>query len=225
MKIENVGAVIWDLDGTIIESFSVVEKILQEITAEQGRPIPTHEEILLNYHGTLEDTIQGVLDITSGDELDAVVTNFLNKEQHYYEGDASVHLFVDAIDLAHKLTDRGAKQLLVTNRTHNDTGNVSPRAIVATTVLADYIKDIRCSDEVEYRKPDKRVAQDWVEDNSIDPTSLLVIGDQFVDAQLATNLGCRAILVLRGSKNIPHLDSIERNHVLLVDNLHEVELV
>ncbi len=67
------------------------------------------------------------------------------------------------------------------------------------------------------------MAEDWLNKHSINPDSLLVIGDQHVDAELAVNLGARALLVRRNG-DIPHLDELDPKHdkLIIVDDLHDV---
>jgi phosphoglycolate phosphatase-like HAD superfamily hydrolase len=60
----------------------------------------------------------------------------------------------------------------------------------------------------------------------LNPREVVVIGDQFVDAQLALNIGARAILIRRNG-DIPHLDSLVNSNeedITIVDNLEEVTL-
>jgi len=59
------------------------------------------------------------------------------------------------------------------------------------------------------------------------PAEAVVIGDQFVDAQLARNIGARAILVRRNG-DIPHLDTLlhhDPEDIVVVDSLEGIEVV
>ncbi len=226
MTIENVKGVVWDLDGTLIDSFGIFEKIISDLVEENGHALPTHEFMLSNYHGSLEETLQRILAINSAQELDVTITAFLKKQEVYYAGDLETHLFRDASMLAQRAEKQGIHQMLVTNRAHAGRGPASPRFIIASTALADCIHEIYPGDEVEYRKPDKRSLGDWLERYQLTPQEVVVIGDQFVDAQLALNIGARAILVKR-SGDIPHLDTLTHKNlgdVIIVDNLETIEL-
>lgn len=215
----------WDMDGTLLDSFGIYVDILAEVVKQEGRVMPTREECVRHFHGSLEESIQNVLGIKSAEELALTIEKFLKIQENYYQGDVNAHLFNDATMLAQQAAKKNVKQLLVTNRAHINRGSASPRAIVAATVLADCIHEIRASDEVEFRKPDKRVVVGWLEANNISPDEVLVIGDQHVDAQLAANLDVRSLLVGREG-DIPHLDMVESNthKPLVVGNLHDVIL-
>jgi phosphoglycolate phosphatase-like HAD superfamily hydrolase len=227
MRIENVKGVIWDLDGTLLDSFGIFEQIIADVVQESGHDMPTHDYMLSNFHGSLEETVQRILSIDSAEELDHTITSFLKKQEVHYADDLETHLFQDATMLAQRAAVQGIHQLLVTNRAHQGRGNASPRAIIAGTVLADCIHEVRPGDEVEYRKPDARSVIDWMEHHQLSPGEVLVIDDQFVGAQLALNIKARALLIKRNG-DIPHLDTLtHQNHkdIFVVDDLEAVELI
>ena len=226
MIIENVKGIVWDLDGTLIDSFEIFEQVIADLVEVSGHKMPSHEYMLSNYHGSLEETIQKILGIDSAKELDDMVKAFLEKQQVHYAGDLDSHLFMDASLLAQQAAKLDIHQLLLTNRAHEGRGTASPKAIIAGTVLADFIHEIRPGDEVDFRKPDKRSLGNWMERLRLKPQEVVVIGDQFVDAQLALNLGARAILIKRNGE-IPSLEKLtHQNHedILLVNNLENIEL-
>lgn len=227
MKIENVKGIIWDLDGTLLNSFDILEQIIAEIVLESGHKMPTRDFMLRNYHGSLKESIKGMLRLNSIEEVDEIVALFLMKQKDHYSGDLESHLYKDATSLAQKAVKRGIQQLLITNREHEGTGNASPRYIIASTILADCISEIFPSDQIAYRKPDKRSIGDWMDRHNLTSSETIVIGDQFVDAQLALNIGSRVILIKRNS-HIPHIEKIiskNQESMFVVDSLNIVELV
>jgi phosphoglycolate phosphatase-like HAD superfamily hydrolase len=226
MKIDNVQAIIWDLDGTLMNSFAIFERVLSDVALTRGYTPPGRATMLENYHGTLEEAIQNALGLDSPEELAAATVSFLKLQEKHYKGGLEAHLFADACELARQAAVQTIPQLLVTNRDHTDRGTASPRSIVAATVLADYIHEIRAGDEVSFRKPDKRAVSDWLAAHALKPNQVLVIGDQFVDAQLAVNIGARALLVRRGDA-IPHMQALLASNpttITIVDNLYGIEI-
>jgi phosphoglycolate phosphatase-like HAD superfamily hydrolase len=223
MIILDIKCIVWDLDGTLVDSYGVFGDILAEVVEIEGRAMPSQAERLRHYHGSLQETIQNVLGIKSAEELSKTLEIFLKLQEKYYEGDLGRHLYSDATKLACQASKKGITQVVVTNREHSGRGNASPLAIVKGTVLSDYIQDVVAGDDVEFRKPDKRSVVGLLESYNLMPENILVIGDQFVDAQLALNLGARAILVSRNGE-IPHLNTIE-NHTATVTVLPDLENV
>lgn len=224
IEVANVRGIIWDLDGTLLDSFGLYVGVLGEIVGERGLDMPNDEQFTNNYHGSLEDSIRGTLGLESDFELAEIVTSFLEKQDPRYEKPEE-HLFNDAVLLAQQAAQKGIEQLVVTNREHGSRGLASPRSIVAATALAECINEIRCGDEVEFRKPHRNVAEDWMAKHNIAAENLLIVGDQHVDAELAVNLGARALIVERNGK-IPHLDSSDDKHkeLILVETLHGIKL-
>jgi phosphoglycolate phosphatase-like HAD superfamily hydrolase len=224
MKLEHVEGIIWDLDGTLLDSFGVFESIIADVIVDSGHAMPSRQHMIENYHGSLRETIKAMLDIDSDDVLNIAEKIFKEKQVRHYDSDISNSLFEDAINLAKRAGSLGINQLIVSNRAHTGSGNASPKAIVAGTVLVDYIHEVRTHDEVEYPKPDKRAIGDWLDRHDLDPSNVIVIGDQHVDAELAINIGARAIFIKRDGQ-APHLNKLSNPAaVLVVDSLDEVEL-
>ena len=225
-EIGNVQGVIWDLDGTLLNSRGVFDAVLEDVTAVTGHQMPTAEDIDNNYHGTLEETIGRLLGIESIPELENIIELFLSHQERHYEEAIDSHLYKDAVYIAQQAAHLYIPQLLVTNRAHGGRGYASPRAIIEATILFGYIHRVNPGDEVAFRKPDKRAVGDWMEQTDTTPEGLLVIGDQAVDAELALNLGARAVLVERGGK-IPHLSNLahdQRDHITIVDDLSLIRI-
>lgn len=65
MRIENVKGIIWDLDGTLLDSFGIFEQIITDVVQESGHTMPSHEYMLSNFHGSLEETVQRMWNIVS----------------------------------------------------------------------------------------------------------------------------------------------------------------
>lgn len=223
-EIHGVRGIIWDLDGTLLDSFRLYTELIGELVVDHGLTMPTQEHMERNFHGSLEDSVRDTLGLESDEQLARVLEDFLRKQDPKYEYPEE-HLFNDAVLLAQRAAHLGIEQMIVTNRDHKGRGPASPRAIVAATVLAECIDEIRSGDEVSFRKPDGRVASDWLEKHGILPSELLVIGDQHVDAELAFNLGARALIITRNG-DIPHLDRLDPRHeaLTIVDTLHDVTI-
>lgn len=220
MQLNNISTIIWDLDGTLIDSFDISEEILLEITSEVGIPMPSRQTRLLNYHGTLDETLKNTLGLNDT-ELAPVLESFLEKQDKLYEGDINNHLYEDAVALVKKAGESGITQIVLTNRSHQGRGLASPKSIIANSVLANYIEHVICGDEVEFRKPDGRSLDKWLQNNKIKKEDILVIGDQFVDAKLAENLSTRAVLIKRNG-DIPHIEEAE--YVTIVNSLNDILL-
>ncbi|MEO8105281.1 MAG: HAD hydrolase-like protein [Candidatus Saccharibacteria bacterium] len=218
-----VELIIWDLDGTLLNSLIISIDVWQTVLPRHGFSAPTKHEVARNYHGTLLETAQSLAPLATPKQTTAILNDFMIVDNAYIQ-DANYHLFPDAVSLAERAHATGAKQILVTNRAHGiDRLNASPRNLIANSRLRDLFDVIICSDEVVERKPSRHVLSGIEHD----PSKTLIVGDQFVDAQFAANLGCQAVLVNRNGFPIAHLDKLDAGweaYVQLVQSLDEVDL-
>lgn len=226
MKFEQVEALAWDLDGTLIDSFELYCHVITEIARNRGLPPLSKVDAARNYHGTLGDSLAAAFPTVPPDQMGGIAEEFIDIQEKHYEEDVDRHFFEDAVRLVHAAEIMGLRQVVITNREHGGRRFASPRSIIERSVIAGFIHEIRCGDEVKARKPDPRSLDDWLASQQLSPDRLLVVGDQFVDAQLAVNLGSRAVLAAR-SGEVHHINqTLESNpeSVFLVDTLDEVEL-
>lgn len=215
--------IIWDLDGTLLNSLAISIDVWQTVLPRHGFNAPTKHEVARNYHGTLQETAQALVPHATPKQIIAILNDFMMVDNAFIQ-DADQHLFPDAVFLAERAHAAGAKQILVTNRAHGiNRRNASPRNLIANSCLRDVFDMIICGDEVDERKPSRNVMASI----SHDASRTLIVGDQFVDAQFAHNLGSRAILVSRDGSEIAHLSLLDAgwgSYVQLVKSLNEVEL-
>lgn len=225
----NVKTIVWDLDGTLLNSFDIFDHCLNSVLCEDGMSPAPVQVLQRNYHGTLEDSIAGVL-IDMGHSVDdGMLENlrqrFIARDNAYIQ-DVDPHLFDDAVDLAKRAHEAGKRQIVVTNRSHG-TGrqNASPRNVVQNSQLCAYIDTVICGDDSVYRKPMKEVLGAHFGSDLTMLGEIRVVGDQFVDAAFARNLGTTAILVAR-TGDVAHLDRLDNwgEYVSIVSDLRQVTI-
>lgn len=216
VEIPKPEVMIWDLDGTMLNSFGIYSSIVTQVSAEWEIPEPSPESLRHNFHGRLEESIGNTINLT-GSDLEKFVDHFLEVQESYYEHPAD-HLYSDALRLAQQGNSIGVKQIIVTNREHQFRGKASPFYFVGHTLLKELIDNVITADTTDFRKPDPRVIAHYVPTQGND-RRLLVIGDQHVDAQFARNLGAPAVIVNRHLDDVPHMHTVGDG----LSPIHEVE--
>lgn len=221
-----VSGLIWDLDGTLLDSMSLKELILDDVLRRRGLPLPSPQQYLDSCGGRLLDTIQDLTGLT-GSLLQDIYDDFILSEDKYYQHPESL-FFKDAIALMRRAHLAGITQILISNRPHyNDARLGSPRNLAKQSPLAGYMDAVVCGDDHEYYKPNPRVLERVEASLGLVRSDLLVIGDQHVDIELAYNIGARAVIVSRGSSSVPHLDKLPagwESMAQIVPSFHNISL-
>ncbi|HEY8998870.1 MAG TPA: HAD hydrolase-like protein [Candidatus Saccharimonadales bacterium] len=225
----DVETIVWDLDGTLLDSFGIYVGCVNEVLRGLGRPEIPEQVFRSNHHGLIDDSIVAVLreagQETTEAELTAIIRGFYALDNDYIKN-VDDHLFEDAVGLAERAHEVGKRQIVVTNRPHGvDRGNGSPRNLIANSRLHDVIGTILCGDDCEVRKPHRAFLEAHFGTDLANLGKIAVIGDQFVDAEFANNIGGSAILVARAGE-IAHLDRLEdwESYAQIVTSLHDVRV-
>lgn len=107
----DIQTIVWDLDGTLLDSFGIYRDCLNEALRKLGRP-QIDEQIFRNHHhGFIEDSIANVLNEAgqspTKDELVEIIREFYVLDNAYI-ADVDHHLFEDAVDLAERAHKAGS---------------------------------------------------------------------------------------------------------------------
>lgn len=211
LNLANFRTLIWDLDGTILDSYKISLEIWTELLNARGVELDPNV-LRSNYHGTLRETCQAILPSVHHKHIDTILADFIARDNAImYEVDG--HLFKDAVGLIERAHNFGHRQIIVTNRAHGEGRvNASPHIMMGKSKIKHHIDHIICGDEVEHRKPKPEVLLGI----DYDPATTLVIGDQHLDMQFARNIKASAVLVNRHSESFDDL-LLSNNH-LIVDS-------
>lgn len=216
--------IVWDLDGTILDSMKLQFEILQTVLQARQLTMPSREVMAKNFHGKLDDTFRAIMPDFDESLLNTVLAEFLQLQNPYYD-DLGPHLHADAVSLFQRAHAKGVVQVVVSNRSHQDRGQASPRSIMSRPPFNGLVQYVVSGDDNPYHKPDRRVMDAVLRATRLGPAEFTVVGDQFVDAELARNLGAQAVLVNRDMADIPHLERLGdgwQDYVDIVPTLNEV---
>lgn len=200
--VTDFAAVLWDLDGTIVDTEPVWIAAEHELAAEHGATW-TDEDALALVGNALIDSGEYIrtrldLQLTAAEVVDYLVTRVVaSLEQH-------IPWRPGALELIGELADRGVPQALVT---------MSYRSI-ATPVLAHLpFQAVVTGDEVPRGKPHPEPYLRAAELLGVDARDCLAVEDSATGATSAHAAGCQVVAV-------PHMvDVPARERVTLVDTL------
>lgn len=197
---DHIDAVIFDLDGTLIDSEPDLRAGLNRLFDELGRRHVTRDEVVMMVGDGVPKLVERGLDATGGipaDGLDAHVARFLE----FYEGAAAdlTEPFPGAGDILRDLKAAGARLGICTNKpeapTHEILASFGFDAHIDAVVGGDTLGDIR--------KPDPRHLAAVLEKLGVSADRAVMVGDNANDVATARGLGVPAIAVAFGYSRGP----------------------
>lgn len=204
-------AVLWDLDGTIIDSVTVMHEILDEVFPEFGIEKLTRAQIRAGLYGGLEESLARYSN-NHPDQTSLLGAFMKAQYRHYLEEPVMFEQVLSAIS---DLGGFGVGQAIVTSRSNDGgRGPGGAHAIVRNSRLNEIIDIVISADECDYHKPHPQPIWLALEKLSINPEDAVMVGDQPVDAIAARQAGVHSIL-------IDH-ENTEEGHVLLKESNPDV---
>ena len=203
-------AFIWDLDGTLLDSYEAILSGIEETFAQFSIPYDKEKvrEFILRY--SVQDLLEQVAEERN---LDAEVLNQV-RAQSLSEKNAQVVLMPCAREVLNWADQVGIRNFVYTHKGDN-----------AFTILKDlglesYFTEILTSQSGFARKPNREAANYLLDKYELEPESTYYIGDRTLDVEFAQNSGIQSINFLEspyeGNRSIqaladiPHIFEDER---------------
>lgn len=197
-------AFIWDLDGTLLDSYEAILSGIEETFAQFAIPYDKEKvrEFILKY------SVQDLL-VQAAEErkLDVEMLNQV-RAQSLAEKNAQVVLMPGARDVLVWAEESGIQQFVYTHKGDN-----------ALTILRDlglesYFTEILTSQSGFTRKPSSEAATYLIDKYQLNPDNTYYIGDRTLDVEFAQNSGIQSLNFLEstyeGNHRIQALADISR---------------
>ncbi len=202
-----VRAVVFDLDGTLIDSVPDIAAALNRCLANEGRETLTEQGVAKLVGGGARELVARALGAaTPGIDVDRVLTDFLA----LYEAAPIAHtrLYPVARELLDTLRDAGVPLAICTNKPKPLTDLILDRLD-----LASYFTVIWGGEPGRSLKPDAACLRTVCEQLSVTPAETLMVGDSHTDIDAARASGCPSIVVAHGYEQRP-LDGLGADAVV-----------
>jgi len=181
---------VFDWDGTLIDSAETIVASIQAACRDLGLPIPEQNRashvIGLGLHDALAYAIPGLPAADYGRVVERYRYHFLTK-------DPDLELFPGARTMLGALKDRGHLLAIATGKSR--AGLL--RALDNTGSQA-FFSALRCADQCA-SKPAPDMLFELMDELGVDRASTLMIGDTVHDLQMAANAGVGAVAVSHGA--------------------------
>ena len=180
-------AVLFDLDGVIIDSHDQHESAWEKLAEVHQKPLP--QNFFKKSFGMRNQTIFNTLLLWSEDDK-AIADLSEEKEAIYREilAETGLYPLPGAKDLLTALAAAGIPAVLATSTPRS---NVS--AVMDATGLGDLFVDVVCGDDVTNGKPDPEVFLKAAAAANADPVQCVVIEDAQVGIRAGLAAGCKVL--------------------------------
>lgn len=195
-------AFIWDLDGTLLDSYEAILAGLEETFSQFS--IPYNKEKVRSY--ILKYSVQDLLqEVAEERGLDLAKLNQA-RAQSLAEKNAQVVLMPGAREVLAWAYKAGIQQFVYTHKGEN------AFAILGDLDLLQYFTEILTNQSGFARKPNPEAAVYLLEKYDLDPEETYYIGDRTLDIEFAQNSGIQSINFLASpvpcNQQIEHLEDI-----------------
>ncbi len=182
-------AFIWDLDGTLLDSYEAILSGIEETFGQFSIPYDKEKvrEFILKY--SVQDLLKQVAEER---KLDVGVLNQV-RAQGLAEKNAQVALMSGARELLAWADQVGIQQFVYTHKGDN------AFAILRDLGLESYFTEILTSQSGFARKPSPEAATYLLEKYQLDSEKTYYIGDRTLDVEFAQNSGIQSINFLESS--------------------------
>ena len=198
IKLNSVQAIIFDLDGTLVDSAEDLRSALNELLGEMGlRAIEPTEIKAMIGDGALKLIERGLI-AAKGDpsQKQFLLPRFLE----IYEANptASTRCYSGVSETLEILQRRGLTLAVVTNKP-----NVAATRILQDLSIERYFSSVVGGDTLQHRKPHPAPLLEISRRLNIDPAHIVMVGDNIHDIEAARGARMRCVAVTYGYHHRP----------------------
>ena len=182
-------AFIWDLDGTLLDSYEAILSGIEETFGQFAIPYDKENmrEFILKY--SVQDLL---VQVAEERKLDVEVLNQV-RAQSLAEKNAQVVLMPGARDVLDWTDQVGIRNFIYTHKGDN------AFTILRNLGLESYFTEILTSQSGFARKPNPEAANYLIDKYQLNPDNTYYIGDRTLDVEFAQNSGIQSINFLESS--------------------------
>lgn len=185
---EKITTIIFDLDGTLVDSLPDIADAMNRVLAHHQQPIQTHEAYRALIGNGIRSMVNRLVPHYDPAHQQVLYEEFINR----YSG----HLFDKStcypgmIDLVTKLRSAGYTLAVFSNKRHDLTKN-----LVAHFFQPNDFKVVKGHLEGTARKPNPIPTNELLSDLAVEPVNAIFIGDTAIDVETASavNMACLGV--------------------------------
>lgn len=188
---------IFDWDGTLVDSITWIVKCMQHAARASGFEVPTDHAARSVIGLSLHQAMQMLYPGSTGDMALQLVAHY--RDLYHTQPDTALSFFEGVHDMLRRFRHQGYKLSVATGKSRS-----ALDAIMARTGIDQLFHATRCGDETA-SKPDPLMIEQLLETLAIPRQRALLVGDSLHDMRLARNAGIDAIAVTCGANTADEL--------------------
>ncbi|MFZ6779486.1 HAD-IIIA family hydrolase [Undibacterium sp. Ji83W] len=192
--------IVFDWDGTLMDSTAAIVKCMQSAAKDLGLPVPKEDIASYVIGLALPEAIQVAMPGIDPKLYPRVVERF---RHHFLTKDHELPLFKGVREMLAELAQEGYFLAVATGASR-----VGLSRALHTAKLTSLFDATRCSDET-FSKPHPAMLQELTRELGQDMRRTVMIGDTTHDLQMANNAGAAAIAVEYGAHDVLALQNMQ----------------
>ncbi|HEX6829609.1 MAG TPA: HAD-IA family hydrolase [Burkholderiales bacterium] len=190
---------VFDWDGTLLESAGPIVSSIQSACADLGLPVPEEAAARHIIGLGLRDALGTLLPELPEADYGPLVERY---RHHFLARDQGIPLFEGAAQTICCLSDAGFLLAVATGKSRQGLNRA-----LAYTGLAQYFHASRCADEC-HSKPHPSMLEEIMDELTAAPGRTLMIGDTTHDLLMAANAGVASLAVAYGAHPRESLEAL-----------------
>ncbi|MDB5799092.1 MAG: HAD-superfamily hydrolase, subfamily variant 1 [Rhodocyclales bacterium] len=182
--------IVFDWDGTLIDSTALIAGSLQLAAADLGLIVPSFEDAQHVIGLGLAQAMAWLFPGLATDRYQALIERY---RFHFLKRDHEVALFKGVRELLVALRQDGYLLAVATGKARQGLDRALQQAD-----LVKHFDATRCADET-FSKPHPQMLMELMDELMVEPARVLMIGDTTHDLQMAANAGIHAVAVTCGA--------------------------
>ncbi|HVL77131.1 MAG TPA: HAD-IIIA family hydrolase [Noviherbaspirillum sp.] len=191
--------IVFDWDGTLMDSTATIVTCIQAAARDLGLPVPDKRQAAYVIGLDLNSAMQAVLPGLDPKHYPRMVERY---RYHYLTRDQGLTLFDGVRDMLQELAEQGYFLAVATGKSRVGLN----RALDAAQLMSVF-DATRCADET-FSKPHPAMLHEITRELGQDIARTVMIGDTTHDLQMAINAGAAGIAVHYGAHSAPELDAL-----------------
>ena len=201
---DNIKLVIFDIDGTLVDAYSAIEKSVNYAMKRMGYPLRDYMTIRRVVGGGDEKLLEQFVNTK-----DLKKALFLYRRHHKIALPKYSILMPNVRRVLRYLKGKNYKLAIASNRPTK-----FAQILIHHLNMAQYFNYVLCADKLRFNKPNPEILLKIMQKLHVKRTQTLYVGDMTTDAQAGKRAGVKTIIVTTGSSTISEIKKVNPQRVI-----------